>query len=207
MTISSERRLASTPKRHGSSGPPGGGATARRLSCSTPINFLHDIRSRLRDCRSHHHQMIDRHAAMRLRPLTRHHLGIGNERLEPRIGQGVADDGRVELAVEQHLHQRLAFRRARDEIRVLVLGEMRILERDPLHLGGIDAVIVGEKAAHPGAGRLRIGAHADPLAVEVGRPSIRRVADYTRWCGAGRGRARSPGSARRACRKSSPAEK
>ena len=137
--------------------------------------------------------MIDRHAAVRLRPLARHRIGIGNKRLQPRIGQLVADNGGIEFAVEQHLRQVLALGRARDEIGVLVFGEMRILERHPMDFRGINAVVVGQEAAHPGARRLRIGAHANPLARQIGRASGARVADCRRWCGAGRGREPWPG--------------
>ena len=44
---------------------------------------------------------------------------------------------------------------------------MRLLERQPLHARDVDAVVFHQDRADPGAGRHRVGAHADALAVQV----------------------------------------
>ena len=80
--------------------------------------------------------MVDRDAAVHFCPCARLRVGIGNKGREARIRQLVADNGGIELAVEKHLHQRLALRRPRDEIGVLEFGEMRILECNPVDLRG-----------------------------------------------------------------------
>ena len=73
----------------------------------------------------------------------------------------------VELAIKQHLDDLLARRRPLG--RVLELGDMRVLERHPVDRIQIDAIVIGQDAAQPGAGRGGERADADALAVEVGR--------------------------------------
>ena len=81
----------------------------------------------------------------------------------------IAEDRRIDLAVEQHLLDRFAFRRALHILGIAIFGQMRVLENNPGDAIQIDAVILGQKAAHPGARRLGIGAHADALAVQIAR--------------------------------------
>ena len=78
------------------------------------------------------------------------------------------DDASIEFAIEKHLHQSLTLWRPGDKFWVVVLGKMRIFERDPSDLAWVHAVVVGEKSTHPGARCLRIGSHANPLARKVG---------------------------------------
>ena len=54
---------------------------------------------------AHDDHVVDRHAAVALRPGARRRPVIGNEVLEPRVGQLVADHRRIDLAVEQHLRE------------------------------------------------------------------------------------------------------
>ena len=86
-----------------------------------------------RSCRAPHH-VVDRHAAVLLRPVLVGGLGVGDQRLEARVGELVADQRGVDLAVDQHLRQLLGFRRALDERRVLVLRDVRVLHGGDLHL-------------------------------------------------------------------------
>ena len=74
---------------------------------------------------------------------------------------------RVEFAVDQHLHDLLAGRRPLG--RVPEFGDMGVLERHPVDRIEIDAIVIGEDAAQPCAGRGGEGADADALAVEVAR--------------------------------------
>ena len=101
-------------------------------------------------------------------PFLRNRVGVGNEMLKLRIGQLVADDAGGDIAVEQHLRQILAFRRALDDGRIVILGDMGILEGDPLNLIDVDAVIARQNSPYPRPCRHRIGAHANSLAVELG---------------------------------------
>ena len=57
---------------------------------------------------------------------------------------------------------------------------VRILEGDPMHAGQIDPVVVLEVAAQPSAGRLGIGAHADPATGQIGPPEVGLVAGLIR---------------------------
>ena len=92
----------------------------------------------------------------------------------------VAEDRGVDLAVEQHLLQVLPLGRPLDVGRIAVLGQMRVLERDPRHALEIDAVVLGEETAHPRAGRLGVGADTDALAAQIAgrqRAAVRVVED------------------------------
>ena len=64
---------------------------------------------------------------------------------------GLLAEHRVEFAVDQHLDDLFAGRRPLG--RILELGDMGVLKRHPVDRIKIDAVIVGEHAAQPGAGR------------------------------------------------------
>ena len=74
---------------------------------------------------------------------------------------------RIEFAIDQHLDDLLALRRAHGG--VAKFGDMGILERDPVDRVQIDAIIIGENSAQPRAGRGREGTDADALVVQVGR--------------------------------------
>jgi hypothetical protein len=54
--------------------------------------------------------------------------------------------------------------------RVVEFRDVRLLERHPAHRVQVDAVVVGEDAAHPGGRGDGIGAHPDPLPGELLRP-------------------------------------
>jgi hypothetical protein len=78
---------------------------------------------------------------------------------------GFLAEDRIEFAVDQHLDDLLA--RGRPLRRIPEFGDMRAFERHPIDRIESDAVIIGENAAQPCAGRGGEGANADPLAVEV----------------------------------------
>ena len=81
-----------------------------------------------------------------LSPFMRSRFRIGDEMLQPRVGQLIADNGGVDFAVEKHLHHVLAGRCALHKRRVLIFGHMRIFESNPLDLTEIDAVLVRQNA-------------------------------------------------------------
>jgi hypothetical protein len=62
-------------------------------------------------------------------------IGVGNEWRKSPVGQLIADNRRIEFAVEKHLHQRRASRRAYDKIGVLEFGEVWIFKCNPLDFG------------------------------------------------------------------------
>src|ERR1700736_3430597 len=105
---------------------------------------------------------------MALRTIARNGLGIRNEMPQPRVRKLVAYDRGIELAIEQHRQQLLAGRGALDRVGVAILGNVRILERDPLDLVEIHSVVLRGYAANPSAGGDRVGAHANPLARKLG---------------------------------------
>ena len=111
IASSSDLRTFSMPKRSGSSLP-----SLRRIH-RAPARQHHaehlarDVGARFDDRVAHHQHVVDRHAAMGLGPFAADLLGIGHDRLEARIA-AVGDDRGVELAVDQHLHELLAGRRA-----------------------------------------------------------------------------------------------
>ncbi len=135
-----------------------------------PVDLAHHVGARVGQRLGDHEIMVHRHGAVFLRP------GL---RLLVRIGEQVADvcvvlgevgcrDQRVHVAVEQHLVELLgAWARALDDRRIAVLGDVGIVGADPADAGKIDAVLVLEDAAHPDAGRLRVGAHGDAAAFHV----------------------------------------
>ena len=77
---------------------------------------------------------------------------------------------RIEFAIDQHLDDLLA--RRRPLRRIAEFGDMGILEGDPVDRVEIDAIVVGQNAAQPGAGRGGEGADADSLAVEISSASV-----------------------------------
>src|SRR5690606_21166435 len=79
-----------------------------------------------------------------------------------------AENCRVDLSCMEHGFEALAGCTL-DAGRVAVLGNMRVLERYPLHAFARDAIVIGEDTAQPGASCLRVGAHADAVAGKVGR--------------------------------------
>src|SRR5262249_60870398 len=84
---------------------------------------------------------------------------------------------RRELALAQHFEEILVRARAFDALRLVVFGDMAILERDPVHLVQVDAIVVLKDAAHPHRRRLAVGANTDALAGKLGRRErARRVA-------------------------------
>ena len=97
---------------------------------------------------------------------------VGKQRLQVRM-IGFLAEHRIELAVDQHLDDLLARRRALGRVREF--GDMRVLERDPVDRIEIDAVVVGEDAAQPCAGRGGEGADADALVVEIARRELPRL--------------------------------
>src|ERR1700730_16858364 len=105
---------------------------------------------------------------MALCPLAGRLIGVRNEMPKPRVRKLVAYDRGIELAVKQHRQQLLARRRALDHVGVAIFGNVRILERDPLDLVEIHAIVLREYAPNPRAGGDRIGAHANPLARKLG---------------------------------------
>ena len=109
--------------------------------------------------------MVDRHRLVLGVPALRLGLRIAEQRFHARVVRRFAEH-RIEFAVEQHRHDLLSRGRALGG--VLVFRHVRILERDPVDAVEIDAIVVGEDAANPGAGRGGEGANADALAVEVG---------------------------------------
>ena len=104
---------------------------------------------------------------MLLGPSLRRRLVVGNQMLQTGIGQLVSNHRGIDFAVQQHLSEILACRRPLDDRRIAILGDVRILEGDPLDLVQVDAVFVGENAAHPGGRRDRVGTQAHALAREV----------------------------------------
>ena len=62
----------------------------------------------------------------------------------------LAED-RIQFTVEQHLHDLLSRRRASGVI--FEFGDVGIFKRDPVDRVEIDAIVIGENAAQPGAGR------------------------------------------------------
>src|SRR5262245_57794563 len=90
--------------------------------------------------------MVDRYTAMRFCPCLCSCVGIRNEWRKPRIGNLIADDRRIEFAVEKHLHQHLAFRRAYNKIGVLKFDKVRILKCNPTDFRGINTVVVTKQA-------------------------------------------------------------
>src|SRR3954452_4224167 len=111
--------------------------------------------------------MVDRHDAAACVPYGGFRGRIGEQRPQLGIVRGLTKDD-VELAVEQHLKYLLVLRRALGGVDIF--GDMRVFERDPADLVEVDAVVVGEDAPDPGAGRSRERTDADALAFEIGRP-------------------------------------
>ena len=106
------------------------------------------------------------------------------------LGEVGAENTGVGLAVDQPLIERLlALVDAHDVGRIGVLRQMRIVGGDPRDATEVDAVFMLENAACPGAGRLGVGAHRNPPALEVFRRH-RLPRPYRRWCCAGSGRRR-----------------
>jgi hypothetical protein len=95
-------------------------------------NFGHDVGPRFRELGPDHHHVIDRNAAVLLRPPLRRGFAIRNQMLQARVRQLVAHHRRVDFAVQQHLDEVLAGRRALDGRRIAILGDVGILEGDPL---------------------------------------------------------------------------
>src|SRR5262245_65632455 len=112
---------------------------------------------------------------MVLRPSMVGDLRLWDKWLQPRIGKLIADDSRVDFAVEQHLHKLLALRRPSYVGRVMVFGHMTFLEGHPANGIEIDTVIVGQDPPHPYAGGLRIGPDAKRLPVEIAWAQIGRA--------------------------------
>jgi len=75
----------------------------------------------------------------------------------------------IDFTIEQHAERRFACWRALGSRRIPVLGDVRVLEGDALHLGEVHAIVVGEHAADPGNGRYRTGADGDSLSFEIFR--------------------------------------
>src|SRR5579864_1362211 len=113
--------------------------------------------------------MVERHDAMLLVPGLRGRFRIAEQRLDARVVRALAEDG-VKFAVEQHLDNLLALRRALRGVDEF--GDMGIFERDPPHACEIEAVVVREHAAQPRPGCRREGAYADPLAGESNGVSV-----------------------------------
>ena len=131
-----------------------------------PMNFAHDIRMFVGQRPAHHHHMIDRQNLVLRKPRFLFEAGVGKQ--WPQIGMvGFLAEHRIELAIDQHLHDLLARRRPFG--RIDVLGDMSILERHPIDRIEVDTMIIGENAAQPGAGRGGEGTDADALAVQIGR--------------------------------------
>src|SRR5713101_3016043 len=74
---------------------------------------------------------------------------------------------RIEFAVEQHLDDLFALWRTLGGI--AKFGDMRVLECDPIYRIQVDAIIIGENAAQPRAGRGGEGTDADTPALEIAR--------------------------------------
>ena len=115
---------------------------------------------------AHHHHVVDRHDPVFPEPRLFLRDNVAKQRLEVRM-IGFLAEHRIEFAVDQHLDDLLA--RGRALGRVPEFGNMGVLERDPVDPVEIDAMVVGEDAAQPCAGRGGKGADADALVVEIAR--------------------------------------
>ena len=112
-----------------------------------------------------HDHVIEGHGGVLLVPGLRCRVGFGDHAFEPRIFWNVAaENGGVELALEQHFGHVLACRGALDTGRVAVFGHMGVLKRHPFDLAEIDTVILPQNAAQPHAGGLRERSHANATA-------------------------------------------
>src|SRR5262249_22622290 len=124
---------------------------------------------------------IDRHRLIFAIPFLRRCIRVGDEGLESWVlerGPGQRDrDGRLYLAVEQHLVDLGSGRRATAEGGIAEFLEVGLIEGEPGHARGIETVILAEDAAHPDARRLRIDARRGDLAFEIPRSEMseRRV--------------------------------
>ena len=137
-----------------------------------PMNLPHGVGMLFRQCPAHHDHMIDRNYPVFPEPGLFLSDNVGKQRLQVRM-VGFLAEHRIELAVDQHLDDLLARRRALGRVREF--GDMRVLERDPVDRIEIDAVVVGEDAAQPCAGRGGEGADADALVVEIARRELPRL--------------------------------
>ena len=98
--------------------------------------------------------------------------GVGNEMANARIVRHVgAEDCRIDVAIQHHLCERLAAERQADAVRrIAIVHDMRLLGAEPGHAVEINAVFMPQDPAHPHAGCLRVGAHADTAPLDVLRP-------------------------------------
>ena len=95
-------------------------------------------------------------------------VGVWDHRLDRgRFRRFAAGDPGGDVAVEQHVEHLLAAGRTHDVLRLHVVLEVAAFVRDVGDAIEIDAVLGAENAAHPDAGRLRVGPNADLLAVEI----------------------------------------
>jgi hypothetical protein len=88
----------------------------------------------------------------------------------------LAQQGGGQFAVQHHLRDRGALGQALAVRRIVVLGEVAVVQRHPGDLVEVDAVFVAQDAADPQRGGLGIGAHADLLALDVLRVQVAEVA-------------------------------
>jgi hypothetical protein len=105
---------------------------------------------------------------------------VGNERQQAWVrGDGTADDGRVDLAREQHRDHLLARGGPLHGGWIAKLRNVRVLEGDPGHLVEIDGPLVAQDAAQPGdcGHRVRAGAHPPPHEIARGQAPALLVVD------------------------------
>src|SRR6185312_9950959 len=134
-----------------------------------PDDLLQQIGAAAGEFLADHQHVIDRHGIMLACPVARRLPGVRNEGFQARIAGDLAENRGIDLAGQQHRLRALARRRPLDARGIDIFRDMRVLVGDPFDVAGIDAVVMLEDAAQPGARRLAVGAHADPLALEVGR--------------------------------------
>ena len=90
-----------------------------------------------------HQHVIDRQRAYVVAPGLGGIIRIGYHRLQSRIFEiGTADHAGVNLAVHEHLHNRLARRRTNGGRRIGIFSDMGVFESHPLNTVQIDTVII-----------------------------------------------------------------
>src|SRR5688572_8434912 len=119
-------------------------------------NLVDLVGLRLRHGVLHAHEVIQLDRAVLLSPALAGRFGIRDYRLQLRVGRYGAEARRVELAGEQHGIDLLPCGRALYVRWIAEFGDVRLLVRDPLDLREIDAVVLGQDAANPGAGGHRV---------------------------------------------------
>ncbi len=80
---------------------------------------------------------------------------------------GIGMEAGLQLALGHHLRQRAVGRAMGDVGRQLQRGDMFLVIDHPVDLGIVDAELLDQDRAGPHAGGDRIGAHADPSALEI----------------------------------------